>query len=353
MSSTLSVCGYLRIGSSLSVLDCTPLGSSVALRGFSRMASTLSIFGCANVGSSLSLLSVGYLGRSISLRSFMRVGSALSVHSYGRVGAVSVLDFFQLGSTLALRAVGRLGSYFSVRGFSTLGSTVSLVEFLPLGATLSLRSFARLGSTCSLFGNLQVGGDLNFYAPNSAIYARDSSGALTRRIMFPEASSGLQGLLHGIWAADTTFATSDRRLKSHITPLHQRLISQMPPDGRNSAGPRETKSAAIDWVLRELRPVSFSFRTADDTKSMDQRFGFVAQEVERVLPDIVHDTGQNKALLYQDLIAMITLAAQDQQLRLERNNADVSTLRNMVTKLTEKIGHLQRRVVSVFGSLEQ
>ena len=48
------------------------------------------------------------------------------------------------------------------------------------------------------------------------------------------------------------------------------------------------------------------------------RFGFIAQEVERVLPSLVmspdgiEDASATKAVLYQDIIAILTLAVQHQ-----------------------------------------
>jgi len=114
-----------------------------------------------------------------------------------------------------------------------------------------------------------------------------------------------------------------------------------------AAGTTDQRSTAINWVLRELRPVSFSFRQGSDCKSMHPRFGFVAQEVERVLPELVHETGQSKYMAYQDLIAMITLAAKDHQVRLERNRGEVSKLQGMVGQLAGTLDHLSRRIANM------
>lgn len=170
---------------------------------------------------------------------------------------------------------------------------------------------------------------------------------------FPDRTTG-GGILHGTWIADAEIATSDRRLKKGITPLHRTLLARMAdekvgPYNKNLAGMKEQRRAAIDWILRELRPVSFSFRQGIDSKSMNPRYGFVAQEVERVVPDLVHDDGSNKYMIYQDLIAMITLAAQDHQDRLEQHHGEVDTLRGLVKKLGEKMRQLQSRVSKLTG----
>jgi hypothetical protein len=192
---------------------------------------------------------------------------------------------------------------------------------------------------------------------------------------FPDGSS-YEGTLHGTWEADSAISTSDRRLKSSIAPLHQTLISQMSrargevdassdSAGSSAAGSavgsssgtgpkKKERKDAVEWVLRELRPVSFTFKQGIDSKTMQgkQRYGFVAQEVEKVVPSLIHDTGTTKSMLYQDLIAMITMAAQDHQERLQQHNGEVGKLRGLLKTLAEKLGHLQKRVVRVIGPYE-
>jgi len=226
---------------------------------------------------------------------------------------------------------------------------MSLLDRSILGSALSLRSFARIGSSISIMGAVTLGNDLRFFEAGKGIHGMKADGTTTRRISFPEDSAG-QGILHGSWIADQSISTSDRRLKKAITPLYKTLASRMVAQVKSAtpiANAMEQRSQAITWVLRELRPVSFSFRDGMDSKSMNPRFGFVAQEVERVLPELVHDNGQTKYMIYQDLIAMITLAAQDHQVRLERNRGEVSKLRGLVNELAGTLGHLSQRVAGI------
>jgi len=108
-------------------------------------------------------------------------------------------------------------------------------------------------------------------------------------------------------------STSDRRLKASITPLYRTLVEQ----GKLPTGNSEfvSRSEAVDWVLRELRPVSFVFR---DSPRGEVRFGFVAQELERALPNLVRTDAQDtKAMIYQDLIAVLALGVQEHHQQLE------------------------------------
>lgn len=239
-----------------------------------------------------------------------------------------------------------------------MGNSLSVLACTNLGSSLSLRSFCRMGAALSVVGVVKLPSSVQMTA-DSAIYAFDTSvNTLTRRMSFP--GSGSEGILHGFWTADQALTTSDRRFKRDIKPLHRTLLARMKFDGESPAnefedGPddavpgatRDERASAVDWVLRELRPVSFSFKNADTKKFGDRRYGFIAQEVEKIIPELVRNRGNTKYMVYQDLISLVTLAAKDQQERLEKHQTEVSKLRTLVSKLGEKLGSLQSRVASI------
>lgn len=124
-------------------------------------------------------------------------------------------------------------------------------------------------------------------------------------------SSG--GTLHGVWTADVSISTSDRRLKTNIKPLYQTLqeSSYALSSGWSSDRGEDTD---IGWVLREIRPVSYTFKKGADSKQV--RFGFIAQEVEKVLPSVaptIDDAAQTKGVDYMDLIAVLMNALKEIQ----------------------------------------
>jgi len=122
------------------------------------------------------------------------------------------------------------------------------------------------------------------------------------------------GTLHGNWLLDSPLLTSDRRLKRSIEPLHRAIAraSGASSDASDNAKDGSEKTHA-GWVLRELRPVSFKFKSGPEAKH--SRYGFVAQELKQVLPSLVRETDdkQHMAVAYQDLIALLTLTAQELQ----------------------------------------
>jgi len=332
LGSTLSLRSFSRFGSSVSVLDFLHLGSSLSLRSFARLGSAVSVRGLSRFGSSMSVLDFVHLGSTLSLRSFSRfgssvsvldfvhLGSSLSLRSFSRFGSsVSVLDFLHLGSSLSLRSFARMGSAVSATGVSRFGSSVSIFDFLHLGSSLSLRSFSRFGSSVSVLDFLHLGSSLSLRSfarlgsHLSLTGTLDVYGTSTRTL----ATSTAGGTLHGVWSSDNVVSASDRRLKKDIRPLE----STMP-------------HAEVSWLLRELRPVSFSFRRGPESKHI--RYGFIAQELERVLPSMVREKDEYKHVIYQDLIALLTLTAQAQQARLEAMDAEVRALREIVTRQGEQ-----------------
>merc|ERR1719335_1357086 len=69
---------------------------------------------------------------------------------------------------------------------------------------------------------------------------------------------------------------------------------------------------AMNWLLRELRPVSYNLKTGAEGKRM--RFGFIADEIEQVLPQVVRtglDSMNKKGIVYPDLIAVLTSMVQE------------------------------------------
>jgi len=254
------------------------------------------------------------MGASLSLRAMARLGACLSLLGISRLGSsMSVLDSVSLGAALSLRA------------FSRIGSAMSVLDFAHLGSTLSVRSFLRFGSILSVQDEI--------YAPK--IYFENSSNTITWSTAneaiegYVNSVRGLSihstgGTLHGTWISDEQLSTSDRRFKRSIMPLSQALSGMLAHKHRDKAETNRNhqtsrkRSESITWLLRELRPVSFTFKNAVESKGV--RYGFVAQEVQQVLPSMVRKTsGDHLALLQQDFIALLVLAAQVMQDQLHKH----------------------------------
>jgi len=291
-----------------------PVGSVLSLRSFSRMGSTFSIFATARLGSSFSLLGFTSFGSSLSLRGCCRLGSTMSIFASARFGsALSVLDYVSLGSSMSVGSIKtqRIGDGAEPY---TAGTRIDFLYTAPTPALVNPSK-------------------MDFYVSGSHTMSMKDTVSV----------------LHGIWEADATITTSDRRLKTSIQPLYQTIAARAKArwsETRTDAAPGETrlrggssdssaspapaiagpssKDPPIGWLLRELRPVSFKLKSGPEAKYL--KFGFIAQELETIFPNLVRNIGGEKgtneegtkAIASQDLIAVLTLALQSLQKEMDK-----------------------------------
>jgi len=255
-----------------------------------------------------------------------------------------------VSSCLSVLDAGCLVSTLSLRNICRVGSSLSVLGFLQVGSSMSLRSYARLGDS------LSIGGKLRFPMANTHLEANTQDSSLDFYVndVMSLKVTATGGKLSGTWDADNAVVVSDRRLKKDIKPLYRALLEasedhrflssttrkttwsgdnemlrSLPDGGRGALsviGKSSGDSLGVDssdeeriiaaaWVLRELRPISFKFKKGPEAKQ--SRFGFIAQELQVSLPSLVRESTQGlKQVVYNDLIAVLTLVAQGQEERL-------------------------------------
>jgi tetrahydromethanopterin S-methyltransferase subunit G len=135
------------------------------------------------------------------------------------------------------------------------------------------------------------------------------------------------GSLHGSWESEATLTTSDRRLKTAIAPLARALGGE-----------------ALS-IVRQLRPITYRFRSGPDAKV--PRMGFIAQDVEQLLPSLVRtsDIGR-KAILLEDLLALAVSAVQEVE-------AATVVLQQRVDKLEKRVEHEVTSLRNNIGELRK
>lgn len=305
----------------------------------------LSVLQMASLGSSLSVRSMVRFGSSLSVLAFVHLGSSLSLRSMARLGSsLSMLGTLRLGSSLSVMDLANLGSSLSLRSYARLGSALSVLDFVHLGSSLSVRSNFRVG------GDLHTHGKLYF---NTNTYMYDNSNTLETVVGGNKAMSMTNsgGTLHGMWYADTVISVSDRRLKDKITPL-ETTVGENRKLRQKASAQREKDDASessLSWVLRQLRPVSYNFKRGIDAKNM--RFGFIADEVEQVLPQIVRqlpggggtgstdgsfESSPKKGIVYPDLIAVLTAMMREFGTQLKATQARVKAAEMELDRLDQE-----------------
>jgi len=268
------------------------------------------------------------------------MGSSFSIFATARLGSsCSLLGFASFGSSLSLRGFCRLGSSLSIFASARFGSGLSVLDYVSLGSSMSVGSIktSRIGDGAELYtAGTRI--DFAYSAPTPANTKMDFYVANVHTMSMKSTIS----TLHGIWEADATITTSDRRLKTSIEPLYRTIAARAKArwsETRTDAPPGDTKRTnllsstqspviapsakqqqdpPIGWLLRELRPVSFKLKSGPEAKYL--KFGFIAQELETIFPNLVRNIGGEdgkeegtKAIASQDLIAVLTLALQSLQ----------------------------------------
>lgn len=119
-----------------------------------------------------------------------------------------------------------------------------------------------------------------------------------------------------IWSNGTQL-TSDARLKTNIQPLQNSLD-----------------------VIMKLNPVHYdkknSIESTDFNKSEN---GFIAQEIQKVLPFVVKEgTDQDKILSvdYNSIIPVLTKGIQEQQLQIEAQQKQIDEMKMLIEKLVKE-----------------
>ena len=143
-------------------------------------------------------------------------------------------------------------------------------------------------------------------------------GAGTNLIMQLSGNTGVLSMAGGAYCNGTTWVNaSDSRLKRDIQPMtNYGLITVM-----------------------QLKPVSYFYK-ADKTNHPE--VGFIAQEVQKIVPEVVSGTegditkGETLGLSYGNLVPVLTKAIQEQQATIEAQQKQIDELKSLVNKLIIK-----------------
>lgn len=384
LSTAVASSRVLREGCSVSVLNMLHLGSCLSLRAFRRVGAALSLWGSARLGASFSLLGCSHMGATLAMRQMMRVGQTFSVQgrpegvsnvppvvytdlscgTFVRMGsslslygsarfssALSVLDMAILGSSLSIRSSLRCGSHFSVLDFSLLGASLALRSVARAGPVVLSLGYCALGSKLSIDDRMNIkeerkavfeGGEITYKTSASSIHV-NMWGASPSPVFTPLKITPTGGIFEGAWQTENVVSSSDRRLKEDVRPLRRSL-------------PGAGRAEGASGVLRALRPTAFAFGGGPGVDApRPRRYGFIAQEVGRVLPGATRQTeAGTRAVAYDDLLAVITLASQEMQRRLDgyqaQEEAEEALMRrqdDLIETMERRISELQRRFARV------
>eukprot|EP00913_Durusdinium_trenchii_P014476 g13580.t1 len=295
---------YTCPGVALPVFDAACLDFSPLLQGNLQSGAPLSAN--SHIAVALPVCEISSIGLTPLVHSFVCLGfSPLVLGSCRSAPILSAVDAVHLGLSSFSQGRAQAEKASLTVGFSNLGPLpflqslarsgqlrVSVCGLAKFTSTVSVQEVIRLGKeTTYIKTDWQVGydGGFGYVFDTVEVWAGTSNDPTPKRGI---GTWGNGGHLHGTWTADNAVSTSDRRLKKSIIPLYEAMKGQ---------GQSE-EAEGVSWVLRQLRPVSFKFKNGPEAKY--SRYGFIAQELQEVLPSVVRsvqtDGREHLAVAYQD-----------------------------------------------------
>jgi hypothetical protein len=271
---------------SLGTLTGLTMGGNIALGGnsitgggtatFTTLAGTLSTATQSNI-TSLGTLTALTMGGTITMGGNNITGGGAA-------------NFTSLGGTLTTAAQGNITSLGTLSGL-TMNGDINM-------NTHSITNAGQLAAS-SAAGIVVYGNTTNATGGNGVYGANSGTGYLCY----------MGSVSYSLSCAGPTSGVSDRRLKKDITPLDP--------------------SMGLAAIM-QLQPVRYRWRDERMNKKGRKEIGFIAQNVESVLPELVGEVTQasdtrvplpghkSKALEYDRLIAPAILAIQ--QLKADNDN---------------------------------
>ena len=202
-------------------------------------------------------------------------GSILSMQNANFLGIVTANSFVGDGSNLSniITGVGLAteGGY--------VGSGATTLDFRGPGmGVVTIDITSGIGTV-----NVEGGRDIDEIGSANQVLYKDNTNTATT-------SANLQFNGTNLTCAGTVTANSDERLKKNVKTIDDALTK-----------------------VRDLRGVEY-----DHKNTGDHCLGLIAQEVEKVIPDVVYEDAQGvKSVAYQNIVALLIEAVKDQQRQID------------------------------------
>ncbi len=146
-------------------------------------------------------------------------------------------------------------------------------------------------------------------------------------------TNGIRLDVNGDILAMQVHSSSDRRFKKNIVPLESAL----------------DKVKAINGVTYDFRIDEFENRNFPTTRQV----GFIAQNVEEVLPEVVRTNADGyKAVDYSKITALLNEAVKEQQLQIEQQSALINAQQNLLSTLLSNQASMSQELSEVKTALQ-
>ena len=289
-------------------------------------------------------------GNSTAMGGFtMASGNASTAMGYATIASNYYSTAMGVGTTASGSSSTAMGTYTiaigrkstAMGGFTTASDTSSLVigEYNLLGSTVTNNALEfSTSNTAFVIGNgidadnrsdaltvlfdgtTTIAGDFNINSDKKVFFGNQSfiEGATEGTVLILNANNNILFRPGGTTTVnfepngDAIFngdvkVTSDKRLKANIISLGSTLAKLLQIDGKT-------------YTMKK-----------DDNKK--QKIGVLAQDIEKVFPELVSESNGVKSVNYQGLVPVLINALKEQDTKLNKQQAEIDELKAIVNKL--------------------
>jgi len=307
-----------------SVLNATTLGSGVVNSSLTSVGTlnSLNVSGISTFAGITTVTGATLFTKQLNASGIVTSGgfNATTGNDY-KINNTSVLTSTTLGSGVvnsSLTSVGTLGSLnvsgiSTFAGITTVTGTTLFAKQLNVSGVVTASSFIRPGGTSSQFLKADGSIDSNTYSTATALsVSDDTSTDATRYILFEDATSGTISSVN-VSSTNLQFNPSTGNLSATI------LTSLSDQTQKTNIRPIEN---AIDLV-KQLEGVRY-----DWINNNKPSIGVIAQEIEKVLPEVVETSNSGlKSVSYGNIIGVLIEAIKEQNEKIDKLQKIVDNLK--------------------------
>ncbi len=227
--------------------------------------------------------------------------------------------------------------FSNILGIDAAGNMINISASSILGTEEDSTIYRHNGTLTDERFMTMAGHDLNFVgttAADSVVITADGRILIGRgTVTSGSTANGIRLDVNGDILAIQVHSSSDERFKKNIAPIQSALDKVM----------------SIEGVTYDFRIEEFADRNFPKTKQL----GFIAQNVEAVLPEVVRTNGDGyKAVDYSKITALLNEAVKEQQAQIQAQRQVIEAQEKMLTSLTEDFSGLSSQVASLKNQLK-
>ncbi len=246
-----------------------------------------------------------------------------SSDTVGLIGTVNINEYLTKPDESMFR---------NILGIDADGNVINVAANAILGTEADSVIYRDNGTLSSERYMTMAGNDLNFVgatAADSVVITADGRILIGRGTVTPgSTANGIRLDVNGDILAIQVHSSSDERFKKNISPIGAALEKVM----------------SINGVTYDFRVDEFTDRNFPTTKQV----GFIAQNVEEVLPEVVRTNGDGyKAVDYAKVTALLTEAIKEQQEQIRSQSEIIRSQEIQLTTLVSKMNDLSTVVAGL------